>query len=280
MGIHDAVFGSCVLTPLCKAFLNTPEHYRLKHVAMNNADILYPGVLYSRREHCIAVMELARRWAQKLTQDERLIDLIALTGLYHDVGHVALSHTMDHFLVQTGLPDHETRSTHVVHRVNKRLGGKLSTTEEEFVCDAIAGRTRAGYPAWAYHIVHQPDRSLPDVDRIVYLCHDSYKLGFPCSIDVARITQNIYIHDTSLRFKPDCLKDLEYIVSLRASLFSRVFQHPVVVEYQTLLLSRFCALYTEKRLVSMFNDFTWLDLTDILIWSILHKDEKTMYILP
>jgi HD superfamily phosphohydrolase len=142
MALQDAVFGSCVITPLCRAFLNTREHYRLKHVAMNHADILYAGVLYSRREHCIAVMELARRWARKLTQDERLIDLIALTGLYHDVGHVALSHAMDNFLVQVGLHDHETRSTHVVHRVNERLGSILSTEEEDFVCDAIAGRVR------------------------------------------------------------------------------------------------------------------------------------------
>ena len=279
MTLHDSVFGACILTPLCTAFLNTREHYRLKHVSMNHADILYPSVCYSRREHCIAVMELARRWAQKLTQDDRLIDLIALAGSYHDVGHVSLSHTMDQFLVNAGLPDHEERSTHIVRRVNKRLRGMLSTAEEDFVCNCISGKepTEGTYPTWAYHIVHQPDRSLPDVDRIVYLCHDSYKLGVECHIDVPWITENIYIDQKrSLGFKSECTDDLEYIIELRTSLFSRVFQHPVVIAYQTFLLSRFSMLYTEGRLVNLFSDFAWLELTDVLIWNILHQDEETM----
>ena len=118
------------------------------------------------------------------------------------------------------------------------------------------------------------------MDRIVYLCHDSYKMGFPCSIDVARIMENIYIDQKkSLRFKSECTKDLQYIIDLRTSLFSQVFQSPVVITYQTFLLSRFCMLYTEGRLVHLFRDFAWLDLTDVLVWSILHQDEETMSII-
>jgi HD superfamily phosphohydrolase len=273
--LWDSVFGSCLLTPLCAAFLHTPEHERLKHVAMNHADILYASVLYSRREHCIAVMALARRWSMKLTLNARLADLIALAGLYHDVGHVALSHTMDHFLqLHEGISDHEIRSTLVVRRVNKRLGGLLSKAEEDFVCDAISGCVRADsvYPTWAYHIVHQPDRTLPDVDRIVYLCHDSYKLGVTCTIDVPRITNCLYIRDNTLCFASECEVELNYIIELRTRLFAQVFQHPTVCAYQTSLLTKFCLLYTKERLLALFhNDFAWLELTDVLLWSVIHQ---------
>ena len=276
--LWDSVFGSCLLTPLCAAFLYTPEHQRLKHIAMNHADILYASVLYSRREHCIAVMALARRWAMQLTTNARLIDLIALAGLYHDIGHVALSHTMDHYIQLHGdIPDHEIRSSLVVRRVNTCLGGLLSTEEVDFVCDAIAGTIRTGsvYPPWAYHIVHQPDRELPDVDRIVYLCHDSYKLGITCSIDVPRITTCIYSDplDQTLCFMHTCIADLNNVRDLRTRLFTQVFRHPIVCKYQTSLLTRFCLLYTEKRLLDLFHDnFAWLELTDVLLWSVLQRD--------
>jgi HD superfamily phosphohydrolase len=274
--LWDSVFGSCVLTPLCAAFLHTPEHRRLKHIAMNHADILYASVLYSRREHCIAVMALARRWSKKLTQDARLVDLIALEGLYHDVGHVALSHTMDHFLQTYEVPDHEVRSALVIRRVNQNLGSLLSRAEENFVCDAIAGFVREGsiYPEWAYHIVHQPDRTLPDVDRIVYLCHDTYKLGVPCNIDVTRITNCIYIDDHRLRFSPECGADLNHIIELRTRLFAQVFQHPTVIDYQASLLTKFCVLYTRERLLALFHDdFSWLELTDVLLWAVLQRSQ-------
>lgn len=251
---------------------------------MNNADVLYPSMRYSRREHCIAVMELARRWASRLTTDERLIDLIALVGLYHDVGHVALSHSIDQYLQQhADIPDHESRSAHTLLRVNTRLGNILSTWEARFVCDAITGRTREDtrIPLWAYHIVHQPDRSLPDVDRIVYLCHDSHKLGFPSGIDVDWITECLYIDDQSgsLAFSHMCQPSLQHIVDLRCTLFSDVFEHTTVAAYQAFLVSRFCDLYTADQLVALFRDFAWLELTDVLLWSVLNRDAKTMRML-
>jgi HD superfamily phosphohydrolase len=278
--LSDSVLGGCVLTPLCKAFLQTPEHYRLKFIAMSQADVLYPSVLYSRREHCIAVMELARRWAQKLTMDKRLIDLIALAGLYHDVGHVALSHTMDLFLQATsGLPDHEERSAKILGRVNARLGDLLSKREEEFVCRAIRGDGSEDrfYPEWCYQIVHQPNRSLPDVDRLVYLCHDTYKLGFPSRVNLDWILECVSIDGNgSLRFSTECETSLVYIVELREWMFTKVFQHPTVLNYQNFLLSRFCDLYGRDRLTGLFTNFGWLGLTDTLLWSVLATDTPTM----
>ena len=276
--LWDSVYGGCLLSPLCAAFFQAPEHHRLKHIAMNHADVLYPSLLYSRREHCIAVMALARRWSTHLTTETRLIDLIALAGLYHDVGHVALSHTMDHYLQdQASLPDHEARSSQILRRVNARLGaGRLSAVEEQFVCDAIAGQARAGtpYPTWAYHIVHQPDRDLPDVDRMVYLRHDCYKLGVPCPIDGARILSGLYSdpQDQSVRFTSDCVPDLRAIREVRTHMFTHVFQHATVCTYQTFLLTRFCALYTPERLMALFQGTAWLELTDVLLWSTLHRD--------
>ena len=277
--IHDCILGTLRISPLCAQFVNTIEFYRLTHIYMNNADILYPGVRYSRREHCIAVMELSRRWASKLTTDARLIDLIALAGLYHDIGHVTLSHTMDSFLCNTlGLDDHETRAVRVLERVNINLHNPLTLDEVTFVGECITGSCGVMYPPWAYQIVHQPDRSLPDVDRLMYLLHDTYKAGIPCGVDLELIMDSVYIDavDHHLRYSKESAFNLRYIHDLRQSMFSRVFMHPMTTEYQTFLLSRFCAVFTIDRLHALFSDFQWLELTDVFFWNVLHSDSYTM----
>ena len=275
--VSDPVFGECVLTPLCRAFLHAPEHFRLSHIAMNHANVLFQGVHYSRREHCIAVMELARRWALVFSNDTRLVDLVALAGLYHDAGHVTLSHTMDDFVCSMGIPDHETRSLQVLKRVNRRLL-LLLDEEEQFVCDAISGtmRTDSPYPPWAYQIVHQPNRDWPDVDRLVYVLQDTYRLGQWTGIDVMYITSLLYLTpDGHLRFHPECTPQLLLVTEVRARMFQTVFRHPTVRAYQTLLMLQFCDLYGLTRLVDMFSTDAWMDLTDTLLWTTLLSDPES-----
>jgi HD superfamily phosphohydrolase len=277
----DAVFGRIELTSLCTAFADTPEHHRLSHIAMNNAHVLYPSASYSRREHCFSTMALARRLSSRLTTDSRLVDLIALAGLYHDVGHLTLSHTLDVYLTDTlGLQDHEARSVAILYRVNKRLK-LLTPTELEFVCGAITcslGSSRP-YERWAYHIVHQPDRSLPDVDRIAYLCHDQLHTGFPLTIDVDRVIRSAYVdNEGKLQYTEDSQQELENIVQSRDRMFTCVFHHNIVTAYQNYLLSRFVALFGQKKLYAMFTDVEtceWLTLTDVLLWSTLYSDPDT-----
>ena len=283
--IRDSMFGVCTLTPLCESFANVMEHYRLKHIAMNHADVIYPGISYSRREHCFSVMNLARRWAERLTKDPRLVDLIALAGLYHDVGHVTLSHTLDDFLTsKLEIPDHEVRSTMILRHVNHRLQ-LLKPIEEEFVCDCIRGHVRqeSMFPKWSYRIVHQPDRQLPDVDRLSYLVHDAQRLGFPCPIDIGWVTCCIHVDKTNgdLVFSKKCQIDLKHISESRETHLQKVFFHPTVLRYQTFLLDRFVKLIGVDTLKHMFlsDSLDWLSLTDIHLWETLSRDKSTQYAL-
>lgn len=263
--IRDAVLGDCPLTPLCGLFAGQPEHVRLRHIVMSHADVMYPSVTYTRREHCLSVMHLARRWAMRLTTDSRLVDLIALAGLYHDVGHVTTSHALDDYLSSCGVVDHETRSVHTLKAVNARIVC-LSDVEERFVAHAITGTVGHEFPLWAYRVVHQTNRRLPDVDRITYLINDARRLGFPCLFDPVRIENNISVVDGDLHFATPCHTDLDQIITMRRIHFETVFQHPVVVEYQQRLVRTFLERFGKDRLLSMFESEAWLNLTDVMLW--------------
>ena len=277
----DPVFGNCVFTTLCFAFFSAPECTRLAHIAMYHASVVYSGVQYSRLEHSVAVMELARRWARQVCTDSHLVDLIALAGLYHDIGHVALSHTMDQKLVEMGLEDHEVRSTNVLRRVNARICA-LSRLDEDFVCDAIRGRSCAGsaYLPWAYHVVHQPDRALPDVDRIVYLSHDLYKLKRGKRIDFQCLLNGLHIHNGDLAFHRNCHDQLREIREIRHMLFLDVYMHPRVTAYQQWILRLFCNSVTLGVLANWFKSWEWLQLTDVKVWACLETDPYYTQRLP
>jgi len=276
--VHDATFGSYVISPLCQSFLDTPEHWRLKHIIMSHADIVFPSITYSRREHCLSVMHLAREWASRLTTDQRTIDLIALAGLYHDVGHITTSHALDDYMHTVhNVPDHEERSLRIVTSVNQRLG-LLTPSEERFVKNCIVGTpgSDGSFPLWTYRIVHNVDPTLPDVDRITYLIHDANRLGFPCTFDPGLIMRNIVVGpDTGdLEFGLHCLPELRRVSAMRLRHFGTVFHHPRVLAYQKALCSTFIRVFGETRLLELFSGDGWLALTDVLLWTELAKDEE------
>ena len=268
--IHDAVLGLRPLSPLCALFAAQPEHKRLRHIAMSQADVLYPSIMYTRREHCFSVMHLAREWGTRLSGDARLVDLVALAGLYHDVGHVTMSHTLDQYLcTEQCIGDHESRAAWVVRAVNQRLGGVLLPVEEKFVIDAITGVPGTDFPLWAYRVVHHDDPRVPDVDRITYLVHDARRVGFPCLFDYRRVTDCIRSRsdDTDLYFDDACARDIEQISVMRQIHFEKIFHHPVVVRYQQDLLHTFIRSIGMSTLVQMFKSDAWLQLTDTMLWS-------------
>lgn len=276
--VQDSIWGTVRPGQLCSAFLTTPELFRLRFIAMGHADYLYPAMSYSRWEHSISVMHLAQTWARKLTSDARLIELVSLAGLCHDAGHVTLGHTLDEYLVRHRVaPAHEERSAQVVRQINRRLA-LLSSNEEDFVCAAILGQTGTLYPAWAYQVVHHPVRTTPDADRVAYLVHDAQKLGFPCALDVAALTDGLHVNpaDGTLAFYEHAGPQLRHAQAMRRLHLERVFRHPRVDKYQRHLLTQFVRLYGYQRLVQDFRGATWLSLTDLALWAYCFTDPCTM----
>src|SRR3989344_291322 len=118
--IKDAIYGFIHVNQLCKVFLDTPEFERLRRIKqLGLAHFVYPSATHTRFEHCLGVMHLAGKVADKLSEyvTEREKELLQLAGLLHDVGHVAFSHLVDYTIeeeqVGTNQKTHEERSVRI-----------------------------------------------------------------------------------------------------------------------------------------------------------------------
>ena len=168
--INDPVFGFLsVPNELIYDVLQHPYVQRLNRIRqLGLSFFVYPGAQHSRFSHSIGAMHLMQEAINSLrlkgveiTDEEATAAMIAI--LLHDIGHGPFSHVLEHTLVD-GVT-HEEISLLMMERINMDLGGSL---------DKAIAIFRNEYPK---HFLHQLISSQLDVDRMDYLCRDSFFTG-------------------------------------------------------------------------------------------------------
>eukprot|EP00741_Cyanophora_paradoxa_P011131 tig00020553_g10752.t1 len=204
--IADHVHGEIVLRGwLLKAFRHRVVQ-RLVHLQqLGGACIINSNLIHTRLSHSVGVAHLARLWAEQLRRecpgefaearrrfrlrdDEQLVDVFALAGLLHDVGHAMFSHTFEIFAEMRGVEfDHELISVMLVQRVLTDIGLDFGGAAVD-LCKRMICPKRKSFDAFcpdAAPIVRELDDSswllqlvsgAVDVDRMDYLDRDTVAL--------------------------------------------------------------------------------------------------------
>ena len=168
--INDPVFGFLSIpNELVYDVLQHPYVQRLNRIRqLGLSYLVYPGAMHSRFGHSIGAMHLMQEAIQSLrlkgvdiTPEEETSAMIAI--LLHDIGHGPFSHVLEHTIVD-GVT-HEDISLLMMQRINLDLNGQLDTAIAIF---------KNEYPK---HFLHQLISSQLDVDRMDYLCRDSFFTG-------------------------------------------------------------------------------------------------------
>jgi deoxynucleoside triphosphate triphosphohydrolase SAMHD1 len=100
---NDPIHGHIELSRLCISIIDTPQFQRLRDISqLGGVYYVFPGASSRRFEHCIGVSHLARKFTEKLRdeQPELLITstdilCVEIAGLCHDLGHGPFSHLYD-----------------------------------------------------------------------------------------------------------------------------------------------------------------------------------------
>jgi len=168
--INDPVFGFLSIpNELLFDVLQHPYVQRLSRIRqLGLSYLVYPGAQHSRFGHSLGAMHLMseaihtlRMKGIEISEEEATSAMIAI--LLHDIGHGPFSHVLEHTLVD-GIT-HEEISLMMMERINEDLGGQLTQAIAIF---------RNEYPK---HFLHQLISSQLDVDRMDYLCRDSFFTG-------------------------------------------------------------------------------------------------------
>ena len=233
--INDPVFGFLSIPDgVLFQILQHPYLQRLNRIRqLGLSFFVYPGAMHSRFLHSLGAMHLMREAIGSLrekgveiTDNEATAAMAAI--LLHDVGHGPFSHVMEHTLVE-GIT-HEEISLMMMEKMRDELAEQY----RELLNLAIA-IFKDEYPK---HFLHQLISSQLDVDRLDYLCRDSFFCGVTeGSVASARILKMMNVTaDGHLVVEAKGIYSVEKFLVARRLMYWQVYLHHTSVAAEQLLI--------------------------------------------
>lgn len=242
--INDPVFGFLSIpNDLIYDVLQHPYVQRLNRIRqLGLSYLVYPGATHSRFGHSLGAMHLMQEAIRSLrlkdveiTEQEETAAMIAI--LLHDIGHGPFSHVLEHTIVD-GVT-HEDISLLMMLRINEDLQGQLDTAIAIF---------KNEYPK---HFLHQLISSQLDVDRMDYLCRDSFFTGVQEGrVASERLLKMLDVRDDKLVVQIKGIYSVEKFLVARRLMYWQVYLHKTSVaaeQHLIKILSRAKELARESR---------------------------------
>ena len=221
--INDPVFGFLSIpNELVYDVLQHPYVQRLNRIRqLGLSYLVYPGAMHSRFGHSIGAMHLMQEAIQSLrlkgveiTEDESTAAQIAI--LLHDIGHGPFSHVLEHTIVD-GVT-HEDISLLMMERINLDLHGQLDTAIAIFKNE------------YEKHFLHQLISSQLDVDRMDYLCRDSFFTGVQEGrVASERLLKMLDVRNDKLVVQVKGIYSVEKFLVARRLMYWQVYLHKTSV---------------------------------------------------
>ena len=241
--INDPVFGFLSIpNDLIFDVLQHPYVQRLSRIRqLGLSYLVYPGAMHSRFSHSLGAMHLMqeaihalRLKGVEITEEESTAAQIAI--LLHDIGHGPFSHVLEHTLVD-GVT-HEDISLLMMERINLDLanmrGGNVACTKGQKPLDMAIAIFRNEYPK---HFLHQLISSQLDVDRMDYLCRDSFFTGVQEGrVASERLLKMLDVRDDRLVVQVKGIYSVEKFLVARRLMYWQVYLHKTSVAAEQQLI--------------------------------------------
>jgi hypothetical protein len=212
--------------------LDTPAVQRLRYIRqLGHAFLVYPGATHSRFEHALGAYHLTRRALTALGSRGELSGIaeadrsaVALAALLHDIGHYPFSHALE----EAGFLSHEAQGV-----------ARLSQGELRAELLSIGGQGLAGeIGALIWGRSASPLQGLIsgplDLDKIDYLCRDSWMCGVPYgTVDVDRLLASLIVVATEdgsseIGVQEKGVSALESLLFSKYQMYRNVYWHHAV----------------------------------------------------
>ena len=179
--------------------------------------------------------------------DDYLIELIKIAGLCHDIGHGPFSHMFDEWLMtfpelaDNKLIHHENRSIMLLgliiekrqinhNNINYRVSDYINLDAYKFISTLIhpSSYSDINKKNFIYQIISNSLNDL-DVDKLDYLCRDSYYLGTGEPFNVNRIIEHAKIIDGNIVFPEKVSYDIFKVYRSRYDLHKQFYNNKTVI---------------------------------------------------
>jgi HD superfamily phosphohydrolase len=244
--IYDPIHGFISISFLAQQIIDTYEFQRMRDIKQLGATyFVFPSATHTRFEHSIGVYYLCdcilneiKKNQPTLKINKKLIELIKIAGLIHDIGQGPFSHLYDNYIVDT---KHEERSKTIFKKMVLKYKLQLSPDDVLFICDCIEP-PESKKNKWYFQIVSNKVNHI-DVDKIDYILRDAYHIGISISIsnDYKRLL-NIHIVENKddessfLSYHSKLQFDIYNLFLSRYKLNKMVYTHHSVKAFEYLII--------------------------------------------
>ena len=233
--INDPVFGFLSIpNDLIYDVLQHPYVQRLNRIRqLGLSYLVYPGAMHSRFGHSLGAMHLMQEAIHSLrlkgvdiSENEETAAMIAI--LLHDIGHGPFSHVLEHTIVE-GVT-HEDISLLMMERINEDLANSQvipATANSQRPLDTAIAIFKNEYPK---HFLHQLISSQLDVDRMDYLCRDSFFTGVQEGrVASESLLKMLDVHNDKLVVQVKGIDSVEKFLVARRLMYWQVYLHKTSV---------------------------------------------------
>lgn len=240
--INDPVFGFIQITDdLLFDILSHPYVQRLGRIKqLGVSNLVYPGAVHTRLMHSLGAMHLMheaiknlREKGIEISHNEQTAAMAAI--LLHDVGHGPFSHVLENTLVE-GV-SHEDISLLMMHQINHDLTGEQQMNLAGEIERPLDLTIAIFTDTYHRHFLHQLISSQLDVDRMDYLCRDSFFCGVTeGSVASQRILKMLNVHDDKLVIDYKGIYSAEKFIMARRLMYWQVYLHKTSVAAEQVLI--------------------------------------------
>ena len=238
--INDPVFGFLNIPDgVLFTILQHPYMQRLNRIRqLGLSFFVYPGAMHSRFLHSLGAMHLMheaitslREKGVDITDNETTAAMAAI--LMHDVGHGPFSHVFEEAGMLPQDMSHEDISLMMMEEIKEEF--RNSDVEDGFLVLTMAIEIfQDKYPK---HFLHQLISSQLDVDRLDYLCRDSFFCGVTeGSVASARILKMMNVKDGRLVVEAKGIYSVEKFLVARRLMYWQVYLHHTSVAAEQVLI--------------------------------------------
>ena len=238
--INDPVFGFLNIPDgVLFTILQHPYMQRLNRIRqLGLSFFVYPGAMHSRFLHSLGAMHLMheaitslREKGVDITDNETTAAMAAI--LMHDVGHGPFSHVFEEAGMLPPGMSHEDISLMMMEEIKEEF--RNSNVQDGLLILTMAIEIfQDKYPK---HFLHQLISSQLDVDRLDYLCRDSFFCGVTeGSVASARILKMMNVKDGRLVVEAKGIYSVEKFLVARRLMYWQVYLHHTSVAAEQVLI--------------------------------------------
>jgi HD superfamily phosphohydrolase len=183
--------------------------------------------------------------------DDYIIELIKIGGLVHDLGHGPFSHLFDEWLHNSEIIDkdnelleHENRSILLLKKIIDetqlnyndeiyKLKEFIDTDAFNFIAEII-NPNESTPKNFIFQIISNSLNGL-DVDKLDYLCRDSFYFGAGIPFDLQRIIAHAQVINDNICFPEKISYDIYKVYRTRYDLHKQFYNHKTVVSIEYMI---------------------------------------------